>query len=279
MFDKMLYNMANNTESNRTAGDYIGDKGLLYCGKCHTPKQVEISICGKIAKPYCMCQCEEAAYKAQKEQTEISMRKQEIERNRSSSFLDLDITKYGFSQDDRRNPTESERARSYVDNFDKMKELSTGLMFLGGTGTGKSFLAACIAKELLDKGYKCLMTNFPRIINELSGIYEGKQEYIDSLNRYDLLVIDDMAIERDTEYVGEIIHNIIDSRYRSGLPLIITTNLTIDELIHPKDIRKARIYSRLKEMCVPIPLTGKDRRNENAALKNAEVIKILKLDG
>lgn len=278
MFDKMLYNMANNTEPNRDSSDYIGDKGLLYCGKCHTAKQVEISICGKIAKPYCMCKCEEAAYKAQKEQISTTMHLQEIERNRSSSFLDLDITKYGFSQDDNRNPVESERARSYVENFDKMKELSTGLMFLGGTGTGKSFLAACIAKELLDKGYKCLMTNFPRIINELSGIYEGKQEYIDSFNNYDLLVIDDMAIERDTEYVAEIVHNIIDSRYRSGLPLIITTNLTIDELTHPKDVRKARIYSRLKEMCVPVPVVGKDRRNENAALKNAEVRKLLKID-
>lgn len=278
MYDKLIMDMAENTEANRNECDYIGDKGLLYCGKCHTPKQVEVTICGKQVKPYCMCKCEEEAYKAQKEQISKAMHKEEIERNRTSDFLDLDVDKYGFAYDDNRHPVESERARSYVDNFDKMKELSTGLMFLGGTGTGKSFIAACIAKELIDKGYRCLMTNFPRIINELSGLYEGKQEYIDGLNRYDLLIIDDMAIERDTEYVAEIVHNIIDSRYRSGMPLIITTNLTIDEFTHPKDVRKARIYSRLKEMCVPIPLVGKDRRNEKAALKNAEVRKLLKID-
>lgn len=269
--------MANNTTPNRADNDYIGDNGLLYCGKCHTPKQVEINICGKTARPYCMCKCEDEAYKAQKELINRTLQKEEVERNKSG-FLDLDISKYGFQYDDNRNPVESERARSYVENFDKLKALSAGLMFLGGTGTGKSFLAACIAKELIDRGYKCLMTNFPRIINELTGLYEGKQEYIDGFNNYDLLVIDDMAIERDTDYVAEIVHNIIDSRYRSGLPLIITTNLTIDEFTHPKDVRKARIYSRLKEMCVPVPLVGKDRRNENAALKNSEVRKLLRIE-
>ena len=144
-----------------------------------------------------------------------------------------------------------------------------------GIDEGTRALGTGIASELIDKGYKCLMTNFPRIINEVSGLYEGKQAYIDGLNRYELLVIDDMAIERDTEYVAEIVHNIIDSRYRAGLPLIITTNLTVEEFAHPKDVRKARIYSRLKEMCVPIPLVGRDRRNENAALKNQEVRNLL----
>jgi DNA replication protein DnaC len=274
-FSKVLKDIAENTQPNRADIDFIGDNGLLYCGKCKTPKQVEVSICGKVMRPYCMCKCEAEAYKAEQSRLKSIKANEEIERNRASGFLDLDVTKYKFKFDDNRNPVESDRARRYVDNFDKMKELKTGLMFLGGTGTGKSFLAACIASELIDKGYKCLMTNFPRIINEVSGLYEGKQAYIDGLNRYELLVIDDMAIERDTEYVAEIVHNIIDSRYRAGLPLIITTNLTVEEFAHPKDVRKARIYSRLKEMCVPIPLIGRDRRNENAALKNQEVRNIL----
>lgn len=278
MFDKILSRIADDTEPNRNDSDYIGDKGLLYCGKCHTPKQVEVVICGEVKRPYCMCKCEDEAYQAQQKLIQHIKRDKEIERNKSAAFLDLDINKYGFAFDDRRNPTESDRAKLYVENFQKMKELSTGLMFLGGTGTGKSFLAACIASELINKGYKCLMTNFPRIINEVTGRYEGKQEYIDSFNQYDLLVIDDMAIERDTEYAAEIVHNIIDSRYRSGLPLIITTNLTIDEFSHPPDVRKARLYSRLKEMCVPIPMVGRDRRNEKAALKNTEVRHLLGIE-
>jgi DNA replication protein DnaC len=82
------------------------------------------------------------------------------------------------------------------------------------------------------------------------------------LNKFDLLVIDDLASERDTEFMGEIVQNIIDSRYRAGLPLIVTTNLTADELKHPQEIRKRRIYSRLFEMCVPLEVQHKDRRKQ-----------------
>ncbi len=263
------------SNSNVDSTDYIGNNGLLYCGKCHTPKQVEVELLGEIRRPYCMCKCETEAYQREREQAKAIQLREEIERNKETGFLDINITDYSFDKDDNRNPVESERAKRYVENFDRMKELSTGLMFLGSTGTGKSFLAACIASELIEQGYKCLMTNFPRIINEITGLYEGKQAYIDSFNQYELLVIDDMAIERDTEYAAEIVHNIIDSRYRSGLPLIITTNLTVEEFAHPKDVRKARLYSRLKEMCVPVPITGKDRRNEKAALRNPEVRELL----
>ena len=104
------------------------------------------------------------------------------------------------------------------------------------------------------------MTNFSRLVNTIQSMREGKQEYLDSLNDYDLLVIDDLSSERDTEFMNEIVMNVIDSRYRSGLPLIITTNITADELKNPSDIRKERIYSRLMQMCFPIEVSGKDRR-------------------
>ena len=108
----------------------------------------------------------------------------------------------------------------------------------------------------------CLVTNFARLTNTISGMYEGKQEYIDGLDRFDLIVIDDLASERDTEFMGEIVQNIIDARYRTGKPLIVTTNLTSDDLKNPAEIRKQRIYSRLFEMCVPVEVKGTDRRKE-----------------
>ncbi len=65
----------------------------------------------------------------------------------------------------------------------------------------------------------------------------------------------------------------IDSRYRSGKPLIVTTNLTLDDLQHPEDTAHARIYDRLLSMCVPVRFTGSNFRKETAqekmeALKN-----------
>ncbi len=104
-----------------------------------------------------------------------------------------------------------------------------------------------------------------------------KQEYINDLNRYELLVIDDLAIERDTEYTAEIVQNVVDSRYRAGLPLIVTTNLKISELMQPHDIRKKRLYSRLKEMCLMIEVSGEDRREKQFYENYAEYKNLLGL--
>ena len=72
----------------------------------------------------------------------------------------------------------------------------------------------------------------------------------------------------------ERIYNIVDSRYRSRKPLIVTTNLTLDEIRHPQDTAHARIYDRLLEMCVPISCIGVSLRKENAQEK-LERLKLL----
>lgn len=275
-FEKLLSDMADSSKPNEAACDYEKD-GLLYCGKCHTPKQIEIYICGKVAKPYCMCKCEEEAEKAKQAKIQEIFRKEEIERNRCSGFLDMDLRFCTFDRDDRANPKISDISLRYVEHFQTMYRRGKGLIYFGNAGTGKSFLAACITNALIDKGYKCLMTNFPRIINELTGVFEGKQQYIDSLNNYDLLVIDDLAIERDTEYTAEIVQNVIDSRYTSGKPLIITTNLTKAEYENPKNIKKQRLFSRLYEMCLPLAVIGEDRRKEKAAIKDESLKDLLGL--
>lgn len=260
-FAKALSDLADSVEVKQAPEDYEKD-GLLYCGKCNTAKQVQIVVCGRVMKPFCMCKCGEEEYKREQENIRETFRREEIKRNRSTGFLDLDMQGCTFACDDRKNEKISDICKRYVEHFQVMHRKGKGLMFYGGTGTGKSFMAACIANALIDEGHKCLVTNFPRIINELTGLFEGKQEYINDLNRYALLVIDDLAIERETEYTAEIIQNVIDSRYRANKPLIITTNLTIEEIMNPKDIRKQRLFSRLKEMCLPIELTGEDRRDK-----------------
>ncbi len=71
-----------------------------------------------------------------------------------------------------------------------------------------------------------------------------------------LLIIDDFGMERGTEYGLEQVYNVIDSRYRSRKPLIVTTNLTLEELQHLEDTAHARIYDRLLEMCSPLLYRG-----------------------
>lgn len=242
-------------------GDYIVDD-LLHCGKCGTPKQCRVNVFGQDRIVYCLCKC--AAEKREAERIEQLRREKimHVKKLRQLGFPDSEMQGWTFEKDDGSNAKISEVARNYVKNFDEMKKRGKGLLLFGKVGTGKTFISACIANALIDEGHACLVTNFSRLVNTIQGMYEGKQDYIDSLNRFDLLVIDDLASERDTEYMGEIVQTIIDSRYRAGMPLIITTNLTSDELKHPAEIRKQRIYSRLFEMCVPVEVIGKDRRRE-----------------
>ena len=120
------------------------------------------------------------------------------------------------------------------------------------------------------------MTNFPTILARLSGTSgEDRAALLDSLGDYDLLIIDDLGAERNTGYTMEQMFSIVDSRYRSGKPLIVTTNLKLDELKHPPDLAHARIYDRILERCAPILFAGKNFREGNAASTKAAARKII----
>ena len=122
-------------------------------------------------------------------------------------------------------------------------------------------------------------TNIARILNELNGSFSGRNDIVDKLCRYPLLIIDDFGMERGTEYALEQIYNIVDSRYRSQKPLIVTTNLTLDEIRHPQDTAHARIYDRLLEMCVPISCIGMSFRQETAQEKLERLKELIGYEG
>ena len=257
-------------------GDYIDDEGLLCCGKCHTRKQTVIVLAnGKQLKPRCVCKCEQERMKEEEEKRKEKELAEKVKELRKMGFPDAEMSRFTFENDDNANDYISGVAHRYVNNFVDMYKMHKGLLLYGTVGTGKTYIAACIANALIDRGYTCLVTNFARLTNTISSMRSDKQEYIDSLNGFSLIVIDDLSSERDTEYMNEIVMNIIDARYRSGKPLIATTNLTSEELNAPKDIRKKRVYSRLMEMCVPIEVKGTDRRRTKAVKEKSEVEKIL----
>ena len=151
-----------------------------------------------------------------------------------------------------------------------MRSENLGFLLWGGVGTGKSFLAGCIANALMEQEVPVRMTNFARILNELNGSFSGRNEVVDKLCRYPLLIIDDFGMERGTDYALEQIYNIVDSRYRSRKPLIVTTNLTLGEIRYPQDTA----YDRLLEMCVPVSCIDVSFRKETAQEK-LERLKLL----
>ena len=241
------------------AGDYQRN-GIWYCGKCDTPKQCIIMFDGVERRPMCMCKCRREAWDAAEAQDRIDQRNAKINQMREAGFDDAEMRRFTFAQDDGKNARLTRIAQRYVDTFDTMLQSGKGLLFYGTVGTGKTFAAACIANALIDKGIPCLMTNFARVTNIVSSMRDERKKFLDGLNRYSLLIIDDLASERGTDYMVEMVQSVIDARYRARLPLIVTTNLTGEELKRPADIRKERLYSRLFEMCLPVEINGADRR-------------------
>ena len=239
-------------------GDFIKD-GLLHCGKCGTPKQCRVKILGKTISPKCLCKCESERIKQEEEQAKRQELEERIKKYRKMGFPESQMEYWTFENDDRSNAKLSDMAKRYVDNFKEFYKDGKGLLLHGGVGTGKTYIACMIANALIDKGYPVLVTNFSRILSTLQGTFD-KQEYLDSLNQFKLLVIDDLGIERDTGYAKEQVYNIIDSRYRAGLPMIITTNLTMQKMATETELADKRVYDRIIERCFPVEVAGESRR-------------------
>ena len=259
-FNNLIEKSQQNIKANEE--DYVGENGLLYCGNCHTQKQIEVNVFGTIRRPMCVCKCEAERMEQRKaEEARIELERK-VKRLRQMGFPESEMAEWSFANDDMADPKITNAMKNYVKNFKDLRAQGKGLLLYGNCGSGKTFAACEVANALIDKGYPVLATNFARLTNTIQGMYEGKQRYIDSLNQFDLLIIDDLGAERSSEFMQEMIYNIIDNRYRAGLPMIITTNLSIDKIKNPPSIEYTRIYDRILERCFPIEISGASRRRK-----------------
>lgn len=256
-------------------GDYINDSdGLLYCGKCHTAKQTRVQLFGIIRHPMCLCKCEAEKQAREEEERKRQEFESKVKELRKIGFPDSEMQKWNFANDDLSNEQITKAMQRYVDHFAELRKSGKGLLLYGPIGTGKTYAACEVANALIDKGYSVLVTNFSRILNALQGTFE-KQDYIDRLNRFQLLIVDDLGIERsNSEFAKEQIYNVIDSRYRACLPMIITTNLSIEKIKNPDSIENSRIYDRIIERCFPIQVNGRNRRRK-AVCENYDDLKAM----
>lgn len=269
--------------ANEEPGDYYDSEGFLMCGNCHDRKQAydaKLSeILGKdrtIRPRLCKCKLEEMERerKLQAEKDRI----ERIEYLKKRGLADPQYLRYRIENDDRANPKLSDAIIRYTDKWEEMKEKNMGILFCGGVGTGKTFLAGCIANILIEKGIPVLMTNIPALIAAMAKDFEvAKIDILNRVSNVPLLILDDLGTERNTEYGYEKLQEIIDTRYRSGKPLIVTTNLSPEEFECPQDIRYSRVYDRIREMCVTIAVKGESRRKDKAR-KNREDFKQMILE-
>ena len=239
--------------------------GLLYCSLCHTPKQKRLFL-PSIGEHtvHLLCQCQREKQEKESKKRDEREHFQKIQRLRSHGIHDPYLRDWTFEKDNGQN-RQMLKMQRYVDQWSKAKEDNLGLLLWGGVGTGKSFAAACIANALIERHVPVLMTNFPKILLALNKQHsEDRNAYMESFRQYSLLIIDDLGAERNTGYALEQVFHVVDSRYKSGKPLIVTTNLHLDELTDPEDITHERIYNRVLEMCTPICFAGENLRKRKA---------------
>jgi replicative DNA helicase len=174
-----------------------------------------------------------------------------------------------------------EKAKSFVDNFEKVLERgksrkSNGLIFSGNSGTGKTFISNCICNSMNEKGYTYLDITLSSYLNLLRPpVKITEEELLETIRTVELLFIDDAgaeAINRDKEWAEEKIYRLFATRENGmkefGYPTILTTNLTKEQLYkHLEMYGTTRISSRVNGIFrYGVRNEGADRREDESEL-------------
>lgn len=261
-------------------GDYLDEEGLLICGQCHTRRQAIIdfpsSPGGKMLVPV-MCNCRKAAEQAEAEEKQRLKDMEALQKLKKQSLMDSRLEEASFESFRvvKHNERQFRICKRYADAFDEMLSRNQGLLLFGGVGTGKTFAAACIANQLLGKRIPVVMTSFIRLLDSMQSFKEEDSLLINRLNKAKLLIIDDLGAERGTDFALEKVYSIIDSRYRAKLPIILTTNMSYDDMKKNADIRYARIYDRIFGSCYPLQFSGISWRKGEAVRRYEEMTSFL----
>ena len=159
--------------------DYTGEDGLLYCGKCRTPKEAyfpadKATLFGRDRHP-AECDCQRAQRMEREAAEQQRKHRDKVEELKRRGFTDPAMREWTFANDNGRNP-QMKTAHFYVEHWEDMKAGNIGYLLWGSVGTGKSYLAGCIANALMEKEISVRMTNFALILNDLAATFEGKNE-------------------------------------------------------------------------------------------------------
>jgi DNA replication protein DnaC len=154
--------------------------------------------------------------------------------------------------------------REYTEAIDERLDEGRGLWLMGDVGTGKTSLAMLVSKCAVEAGRTVAIYSLPRLLARIRRTYDadsGEDSYLqffERLTSVDLLHVDDLGVEKRSDWVLEQLYAIVDERYVSQRSMVVTTNLdqaSLEEQIGPRTV------SRLVEICGdPLPLFGEDLR-------------------
>lgn len=235
---------------------HVDEEGLLVCNVCGVRKQKRMMFFEKERIVHCMCKCDVEEMEREKAREKEERIKANFKRRQaliSSGYRDI----YLADSD-----TPLPQIKNYIEKFEQLQEENIGLMIWGTVGNGKTFMASCIANELCKVGYRVMMLH---ITEALSNVAKFDSEYFKrELEDCDLLILDDFGVSRNTDYQLEQLNTLIDIRYSVKKPLVITTNMTREEIGNSNDIRLERTFNRLIEMTHPIYVEGESRRKKTS---------------
>lgn len=182
-----------------------------------------------------------------------------------STFDSFNIDYYSNKPDENNNVPYKRMVKIYNHCLDYAKNFtpqSKGLLIMGSTGLGKTHLSLAIANEVINMGYSVVYVSAPDILGRLERAhfsygYDEEQQLMQSLLDCDLLILDDLGTEFSTQFSSTAIYNLFNSRINMGKPIIINTNLSVDEL---GNTYTKRFTSRLTNSCEQLEFIGRDIR-------------------
>ena len=212
---------------------------------------------GYLGSNMCECLLELCRQEQKKELSLISGGKENFSQFRADYYPDRYDREWGVSIRTIMEKT-YQTCRRYAMNFSAH---SDNLLFSGGTGLGKTFLSACIARAVADRGYSVAYESAPHLFTKLERAKftadEEARHQAEKYSTYDLLIIDDLGTEMGGQFTTSALYTLINDRLLSGKPTIISTNLNTDDLGRRYS---PQIASRLNGSFLRVPFLGDDIR-------------------
>lgn len=225
------------------------------CGKAITmtlewPKIKHGVFVGMVTREVpAVCDCQMRAQDA-REAEEQRRRTEQMERMRHERAFGNRVLVGSFAASSKNSDVMGSCA-AYAVDFEKSRDdRKNGLLLWGDTRTGKTFAAEAVARELHDQGMRVMMDTAAGFVSRYeSADRMGREAMRHRVAKCDLLVVDDFGASRDTSYGREVVFSLIDDRISANGPMVVTTNLTPEQMASCPDSRAAM---RIMERCLPI---------------------------